>query len=445
MSAIRRRLSARLRGWIDSVWKRDQWRSNLELLWQWLVYLVVDQLSRFWSRENRLWAFGARGGTGFVDNAKYLYLWVAANDPSIRPVWLSADETVVETLQQQGYEAYHARSLRGRLLTLRAGVVFVTQGLRDVHMGSTAGARLVQLWHGLPLKTIAWDAEWPDQPWPVRRCHSYMACEIDLVIAPSTAAIDPLASGLGIDRDRFVVTGYPRTDVFAGEIDGATLTVDESLVDRIESRAAEGDLVFYLPTYRGADDSFLEAFDTAAVGDLLDARDAHLYIKAHPDEPVTAAADHPRVHWLPASVDPYLVLPHADVLVTDYSSVFFDYLAVDRPIVFFAYDRAAYTAARGFYFAYGSVTPGPIATDTDELRGALAGALDAATGGTDPYATDRQRLRQRFCPSPPGTASKRVYEAVSELVFDESAAQRHPSNPLAGTRRPRNKTNVDTF
>ena len=423
MSAILHRLRAQLRGRVASVWKRsEQWRSNLDLLWQWLVYLVVDRLDRLWSRNERLWVFGARGGTGFVDNAKYLYLWVAANEPSIRPVWLSKDEAVVDTLQQQGYEAYHAYSLRGRLLTLRAGVVFVTQGLRDLHMGSTAGATLVQLWHGLPLKTVAWDAEWSDQPWPVRRCHAYMAGEIDLVTAPSTAAIEPLSSGLGIGRDRFVVTGYPRTDVFAEEIEGARLTVDESLVDRIESRAADSDLVFYLPTYRGGGDSFLDAFDTATIGNLLEARGAHLYIKAHPDEPVTAAEDHPRVHWLPASVDPYLVLPHADVLVTDYSSVFFDYLAVDRPIVYFAYDRSSYTAARGFYFEYESVTPGPVASDADELRAALAAGLDAAAGGADPYATERRQLRWRFCPLRPGTASKRVYEAVSRHVFDDSQA-----------------------
>ena len=422
-------MATRLRHRFADWWSPGAWRSSLDLLWQWFVYLVVDRLSGLWSRDQRLWVFGARGGTGFVDNAKYLYLWVAATEPSIRPVWLSKNDAVIETLQQQGYEAYHAHSLRGRLLTLRAGVVFVTQGLRDLHMGSTAGATLVQLWHGLPLKTVAWDAEWPDQPWPVRRCHTDMADEIDLVTVPSTAAIEPLASGLGIDRDRFVVTGYPRTDVFADEVEGARLTVDGSLVDRIESRAADSDLVFYLPTYRGADDSFIETFDAAAVGDLLDARSAHLYIKAHPDEPVTAAEDHPRVHWLPASVDPYLVLPHADVLVTDYSSVCFDYLAVDRPIVFFAYDRPTYTAARGFYFDYESVTPGPIATDIDELRKALEEALDAVAGRSDPYAAERRRLRERFCPVPPGSASKRVYEAVSRLVFDDPERRRHRSNP----------------
>lgn len=409
----------RLGGWLATYWSRlAPWRSHLDLLWQWTTYLVVEQLSRAWSRDQRLWVFGARGGTDFVDNAKYLYLWVAANDPSIRVVWLTKNDAVVETLQNQGYEAYHATSLHGRYYTLRAGVVFVTQGLRDLHMGSTAGATLVQLWHGIPLKTIGWDAEWSDQPWPVRRCHEYMATEIDLVTAPSTEAIEPLSSGLGIDPDLFVVTGYPRTDVFAEHIEGETLTVDESLIEAVEAKAAGSHLVFYLPTYRSEGDSFVTQMDADAVGTQLQEHDAHLYIKAHPSEPVSAAAEHPRIHWLPASVDPYLVLPHADLLVTDYSSVFFDYLTVDRPIVFFPYDRSSYTARRGLYFDYESVTPGPIAADVDSLCSALGDALEAASGGADPYAADRQQLRNRFCAVPPGNASQAVYRAVSTLVFD---------------------------
>jgi len=419
MSRLLTRLG-RFRSWLVDRWNRlTSWRSSLDLLWQWLLYLIVERLSTLWNRDQRLWVFGARGGTEFVDNSKYLYLWVAANDPSIRAVWLSKNETVVETLQQHGYEAYHANSLRGRILTLRAGVVFVTQGLRDVHMGSTAGATLVELWHGLTLKTIAWDAEWADQPWPVRRCHRYMASEIDLVTAPSTAAIEPLASGLGIDPERFVVTGYPRTDVFADAVEDAALTVDTDLIERIETRASESSVVFYLPTYRGDGESFVEAFDADAVGTALADSEAHLYVKAHPHEPVPNAASHPRIHWLPASVDPYLVLPHADVLLTDYSSVYFDYLAVDRPIVFFAYDRASYTATRGFYFDYDAVTPGEIVTDADALPAALTAALDAATGGTDPYAVDRQQLLTQFCTATSGNASQAVHATVRALLSDE--------------------------
>ncbi len=414
IAAVRRRLTP--------------WRSHSDLLWQWLLYVIVGHLSRLWSRDDQLWVFGARGGDGFVDNAKYLYLWVAANDSDVRPVWLTKDDETIRALQDEGYEAYHAHSWRGRLLTLRAGVVCVTQGLRDVQMGATAGATLVQLWHGLPLKTIGWDAEWPDQPWPVQQCHSDMADEIDLVTAPAAAAIEPLSSGLGIDPERFAVTGYPRTDVFDTEIDGARATVDEAAIEAVEAHAADSPVVFYLPTYRQSGTSFVDALDVEAVGEKLAAEDAHLYIKAHPYEPVSAAASHPHVHWLPASVDPYLVLPLAEVVVTDYSSVLFDYLAVDRPLVFFAYDRAGYTTARGFYFDYESVTPGAVVTETETLCAALDDAIEAARGGSDPYTADRRQVRERFCPIEPGDAAATVHSEIRRCVFD--TAEPETSRPV---------------
>jgi len=405
--------------------------SQLDLLFQWVLYLIVDKLSARWRRNPRLWVFGARGGDGFVDNAKYQYLWTLENDAEIRPVFLTKNGETIRTLQEAGYEVYHAHSLRGRLLTLRAGVVCVTQGLRDVQMGATAGATLVQLWHGLPLKTIGWDAEWADQPWPVRRCHRYMGNEIDLVTAPSAAAIEPLSSGLGIDSERFVVTGYPRTAVFDDNIEGADV-IGDGTIEAVEAHPPDQPVVFYLPTYRGSGTSFVEALDIKAVGEQLADSDAHLYIKAHPYEPVSAAADHERVHWLPAAVDPYLVLPQTDVLVTDYSSVLFDYLSTDSPIVLFAYDREAYIADRGLYFDYETIAPGAITTDTESLCAALDKAIAAARGQRDPYAANRQQLRTRFCPVEPGTAPAAVHGEIRRHVFgpdDQNPADSATASP----------------
>jgi len=425
--------------------KLRAWYSYFDLLCQWLLYVLVDRLSRLWSRDERLWVFGARGGDGFVDNAKYQYLWTLENSPEIRPVFLTKDVETIRTLQSSGYEAYHAHSLRGRLLTLRAGVVCVTQGLRDVQMGTTAGATLVQLWHGLPLKTIGWDAEWADQPWPVQQCHRSMADEVDLVTAPSEPAIEPLSSGLGIDPERFVVTGYPRTDVFGNDIEGADLTVDKESIEAVKSHAGDQPVVFYLPTYRESGTSFVEALDTEAIGTQLADSDAHLYIKAHPYEPVSAAADHERVHWLAASVDPYLVLPHADVVVTDYSSVLFDYLAADRPIVLFAYDRAAYIADRGLYFEYESVAPGPVVTETASLCSALDEALAAVRGESDPYAADRQQLRERFCPVDPGTAAAAVHGEISQRVFGPDEHEDDLVDPLSPPSTTADTQNTPSF
>ncbi len=416
------------------------WRSHVDLLVQWAIYRVVSLFSGVLDRDETVWVFGARGGNEFCDNAKYLFLWVAANDPDIRPVWLTHSDAVVRQLQDNGYEAYRAFSLRGIVLSLRAGVVCVTQGLRDVNMGCVAGATLVQLWHGIPLKTIAWDAEWPTQPWLVQRCHREMADEIDLVTTPSAAAIEPLSSGLGVDADRFVVTGYPRNDALVSSIEGAHIGAEKAARESIRSASRHSRIILYLPTYRETGESFVDQLDFEMLNAQLVEDGAQLYIKAHPAEPVeNTDCAQSNIHWLPAAVEPYAVLPDADVLVTDYSSVYFDFLQLDRPIVFFPYDLAAYTDTRGLYFEYESVTPGPTVTDCAELRTALSEAVAAADGETDPYAADRRRLRGRFCPIPVGTASATVYRAlVSQCATLTVTSVDSPAidAPVLGTELP---------
>jgi CDP-glycerol glycerophosphotransferase (TagB/SpsB family) len=397
-------------------------RSRVDLLCLWAQFVVIERVSPLWGRDDDLWVFGARGGSAFVDNAKYLYLWVNANEPSVRAIWLTKRSDVARTLQRHGYEAYTVSSLRGIALSLRAGVVFVTQGLRDVNMGCSGGAALVQLWHGIPLKTVGWDAERSENPGPIRYVHRYVDERMDLVTVPTEATIEPLSSGLGIDPDRFVATGYPRNDSLAEPIAGQTIGVDESVVAEIEARASEGAVILYLPTFRDDGESFVEWLDVERVGALLGERDAHMFVKPHPDEPVSSDdAVHPRIHWIPSTVEPYPILPHADVLLTDYSSIFFDYLHLDRPIVFFPYDFRRYVEKRGLYFGYDAVTPGPKATDAAELLDHLGAAIDSIGDADDPYAEDRARIRERFCAPTAGDGAASVCRAVRRRLLQRRA------------------------
>ncbi|MEO5885824.1 MAG: CDP-glycerol glycerophosphotransferase family protein, partial [Candidatus Limnocylindrales bacterium] len=90
-------------------------------------------------------------------------------------------------------------------------------------------------------------------------------------------------------------------------------------------------------------------------------RDA-LVIDRELDGFLTDVSDHPDINEL---------LHLADVLVTDYSSVIFEYALLGRPMVFFAPDLAAYEGERGFYFNYRTGVPGPVAETTEDLALAL--------------------------------------------------------------------------
>ena len=389
---------------------------------EWALYRAVGDVDP--PRDDSLWAFGAQGGAAFADNAKYLYLHAASECPDIRPVWLSKDSSVVAELQRAGFEAYHCYSPRGILLALRAGVVFLTQGHRDLAMPATAGAFAVLLWHGVPLKRISWDAGFRDLPRPVRRAHADMAEEFDLLTVPGEGVVDQFASGLRIGRERMALTGYPRNDALFGSIPGEEVGTAAAALARIRDLADRRTLVFYLPTFREwTDESAADRLDLPALDSFLGERDATLVVKTHPRDHLDLPEDLSNVVALPEATDVYPFLRDADALVTDYSSVYFDYLLLDRPIVFYADDLADYRARRGLYFDYESVTPGPVADSFAELLAALDAALDPTA---DAHASDRASVRAGLLGADPAAG-----ESPDESEVGDSAvvSDRAPGAP----------------
>jgi CDP-glycerol glycerophosphotransferase len=118
-------------------------------------------------------------------------------------------------------------------------------------------------------------------------------------------------------------------------------------------------------------------------------------------------AGHPRIHDVTRYPDISELYLAADALVTDYSSVMFDFVLTDRPLVLLVPDLDRYRdVERGFYFDIEASAPGPMVTTTDEVVTALL----AAWGGGDEHAGARAAFRSRFCPHDDGGASARVVD-----------------------------------
>jgi CRISPR system Cascade subunit CasB len=151
---------------------------------------------------------------------------------------------------------------------------------------------------------------------------------------------------------------------------------------------------------------------------------------------VLDVTDHPSVESLCLA---------SDALVTDYSSLMFDYAGLDRPIVIHADDREAYEAARGTYFDLRSFAPGAVARSEDELIDIFATGHWRGSRSTQL----RSAFRERFCPYDDGRAAERVVRHVvlgeTELPPVIPLAERHPvpsaaaaldRSPLATVLRP---------
>jgi CDP-glycerol glycerophosphotransferase len=107
--------------------------------------------------------------------------------------------------------------------------------------------------------------------------------------------------------------------------------------------------------------------------------------------------------------DVYPILPLVNILVTDYSSIYFDFLLLDKPIIFFPYDIEKYLKQdREFYFNYDEVTPGVKVRSIEEL----VRCIEATLHNDDHYAEIRKKLADRFFTHRDGRSAQRVASSI---------------------------------
>ncbi len=112
-----------------------------------------------------------------------------------------------------------------------------------------------------------------------------------------------------------------------------------------------------MPTFRELGTNDLnEIMDMNILNDQLVKADSLMLVKQHPNIQHCTVGEYSNIIFLHSSVDVYLILPFTDKMITDYSSVMFDYILLGKPIILFAYDKEEYfSGERGFYFDYDSL------------------------------------------------------------------------------------------
>jgi CDP-glycerol glycerophosphotransferase (TagB/SpsB family) len=378
------------------------------------------------------WVFGSWHGSRFADNPKYFFLHChSRQDSRVQAVWLSKNRDVVRSVRALGLPAFHRSSPRGIWHALRAGVFLLDCRLSDVHPLASRGALKVNLWHGVPLKKIERDIEQADHT--VHRAvrgsllqRAYLKVKspelterYDAILATSDATAERFSSAFGIARDRIIVAGYPRTDGLLASSPSPFLPeADRTMVEEFRAHERAGRRVlFYMPTFRdwGNTADRLIPIDWERLDQALRAHGGVLYCKLHPGDRagLPDLSRFPAIRLLPSSVDPYPLLRHTHALISDYSSIFFDYLLLDRPVIFNPYDLEAYrTRSRGLYDDYDAVTPGAKAYDAEGLEHTLTALLTSYDLHARRYAAERAAVRSRFYAHVDDHASARLFDIL---------------------------------
>ncbi|MFJ4698074.1 CDP-glycerol glycerophosphotransferase family protein [Streptomyces sp. NPDC088768] len=285
------------------------------------------------------------------------------------------------------------------------------------------GQVVVQTWHGTMLKKIGLDIEAPAfNP----DYHEQLRAETKnwtFLVSANRFSTPILRRSMGFDGE-ILETGYPRNDVlYAPDLAERAKEIRESLGVPPGKR-----VILYAPTWRD-DDAHSQGrfrFDLKLDTERARAELGHdhvLLVRRHSNtvDGVTGAGDGfvLDVSDYPDISELYLA---ADILVTDYSSVMFDYAHLRRPMVFFTYDLEHYRdTLRGFYFDFERNAPGPLVRTTDELVSALRD-IDRVIAD---YSERYQLFHEEFCDLDDGHATERLVERMLAEGRAQAQAARH--------------------
>lgn len=296
---------------------------------------------------------------GGSENARYLFLQF--KHEGIRPVWLSENKKEIAEYNTLGYEAYRKYSLKGIFHALTSKVFVFTHGASDVNLWAARGAILVNLFHGLPLKKISKD----DSKHKAKMNYGKYLCPNSLlpynVQLCTTEYIANLFSHcFNITHEACVSSIYPRNQFLYMQKEDVLSYLhqiqDKNSINFIEKLKPYSRVYIYMPTWRDTGNDFIEdaKFDCEALNEALKKNNALFIFKLHPFTQLNKKAyieQFSNMIFADPKVGVYPILPFTDVLVTDYSSVYMDYVLMrDKGTMFFQYDIEEYTVnERDFY------------------------------------------------------------------------------------------------
>ena len=276
----------------------------------------------------------------------------------------------------------------------RCGTVFLTESYLPAYaVKPREGTNVVQLWHGSGAfkkwgySTLDKSFGASNDRFPMHNCYT-------LVPVSSAEVIPHYAEAFRCDPSIIKPLGVPRTD----ELFTPSSAKEELLAAHPE--LAGKTLVLYAPTFRGNNIVDAAGFEVP----FIDNPDVALLIRLHPFLR-HKTIDCKGVYLDTSDYDTDFCLQAADILVTDYSSIIFEYSLLEKPMVFYAPDLEEYRENRDFYYNYEDFVPGPIVKSEAELGAALKGPFDLSKVAA---------FRQKYMTACDGHCTERI---IKELLF----------------------------
>lgn len=341
--------------------------------------------------DSHIWLFSSTDNSHYNYNSRYLFEYVKENLPEITPLFVINDPELRNSLSSKYGKQYfiETESIQGIRQALSAGVWFTSAGLPAYGTGLHKKRLIINLWHGVPLKKIALLD--PNLKKAARIYFKKIFSENYTCILTTSHELIPLmARSFAVSEDKIKVWGQPRNDGLFQKND-----CREILGQLFPDLPEYTKTVLYAPTFRDYGQVQLfpfKDFDQKQLEAFLEEKNMLLFIRTHVAEQGSAAPYlGKRIRFLgnEQAEDVTGILNIFDCLITDYSSIYIDYLLTDKPMIFLPYDRQQYLDGHGMNFDYDDVTPGPKPETFNDF-------LDALSPKEDFWKSERTRVNRLF-------------------------------------------------
>nr|WP_298923411.1 CDP-glycerol glycerophosphotransferase family protein [uncultured Allomuricauda sp.] len=342
------------------------------------IYLI----SKIFPKKKDLTVIGSNLGLHFADNPKYYYIqYYTSSSPKNRNlVWISKNKDVVNMLNNLDLPAEYLYSSKGIYMCLRASNAIISHQLTDINGSLVGGAKIVQLWHAMALRKVGYGGDWYDDNFKGKfrkfiaeylPYSYYMTC--DYLLAPCQKAKENSYEAFSFSfrnnkiQENIFIARQPRTLCLEEDfVLPENFFPEKIMLESINQKYDK--IVSWLPTQRRQFGKTIidvikdSSLNLKELNEFCRHRNWLFIIKAHflDLEEVNEIAKEFNNIFTYEYADPYPMLKFTDVLITDYSSVFFDFILVDRPILFMSYDLEEYRNTAKFYYEYEDLQIGPI-------------------------------------------------------------------------------------
>lgn len=384
-----------------------------------IVFLLLGTVFRFFSFLPIIpntFIFESQSGGKYDDNPKAIYDYLKKQNDTHYHLFWSIRYRDRKIIEDENIKVLYRFSIRWLYYMARAEFWIINARI-PTWIPKRRETTYVQTWHGTPLKKLALDMDTIGMPGAnlenYKKNFLKETLKWDYLIAPNQYSKDIFNSCFDFKK-QFIDSGYPRNDVLYQKNNSEDI---EKLKKKL-SLPLDKKIILYAPTWR--DDYYISKgqyrfkipFDIEKVRELM-GKDAVFIFRAHylVAESLDTVENQKDIYNFSVKEDISDLYLVSDLLITDYSSVFFDYANLKKPMLFYAYDYHHYRDnLRGFYFDIENNSPGPFVTIEEDFYNYLKEFIH--TGKFSDYETSLNQFYIKYCSWEKGNASEQVIKQV---------------------------------